>query len=388
MTKALYYPTIDITNEDWLKTAILFWDEINTIVPESIHNPYREVSTQYLSDEGILRPLPVNPEMDLIEDLTNDTLNYLNTNEGFQLLMQGQGAFSAIHRDKLPYEIDRIYRIHNEKLPYLIREIIEEKLDSRICNKAYSDNNWLYVDYNFADFYMTLLANKLAEINSIALLTDNSFSSNLADKARLNNQIAISRNDNYYRNRHKEKSINLTQGLLTNLIIESVRINPTSSLEKIIDFKRQHGDELGLFRTNLVKLTQNVSKEKSIEAIRQEVQDIYKDEFIPAYNNLKKALNSSGIKWIAENCMKVSVFSASATAVPTALLGFSTPTAIFAGLGVSLTTSLISYNSDKRKIIRENPYSYLLAINNEIVNNTDNSNHKIRNWINKFGFKN
>lgn len=35
-TKALYYPTIDILNEDWLKTAVLFWDEINTIVPESM----------------------------------------------------------------------------------------------------------------------------------------------------------------------------------------------------------------------------------------------------------------------------------------------------------------------------------------------------------------
>lgn len=34
-TKALYYPTIDIEDSEWMKTAILFWDEINTIVPES-----------------------------------------------------------------------------------------------------------------------------------------------------------------------------------------------------------------------------------------------------------------------------------------------------------------------------------------------------------------
>ena len=33
-TRALYYPTIDISNEEWLKTAILYWDEINTIVPQ------------------------------------------------------------------------------------------------------------------------------------------------------------------------------------------------------------------------------------------------------------------------------------------------------------------------------------------------------------------
>ena len=368
MTKALYYPTIDITNEDWLKTAVLFWDEINTIVPESVDNPYREVSTQYLSDEGILQPLRVNPEMDLVENLTNETFDYLNTNEGFQLLTQGQGDFSAIHREKLPYEIDRAFRIHNEKLPYLIREIIEEKLDSRLCmNRKYcfSDKDWLYVDFNFANFYMTLLANKLSEINSISLLTDNSFSSNLADKARLNNQVVISRNK-VFRNRTNERPINLTQGLLTNLIVESVKINPTTSLEKILDFKRHHRDELGIFRTNITKLSQNTSKEKPIEAIKQEIQDIYKDEFVPAYNNFKKALNGYGIKWVADTFMKVAVISTGTTAFLPTMLGLAAPQALFAGAGISLTASLVSYNSDKRKIIRENPYSYLLAINNEL----------------------
>ncbi|HKJ81869.1 MAG TPA: hypothetical protein VJ954_07590, partial [Ignavibacteriaceae bacterium] len=79
-TKALFYPTIDIRNEDWLKNAVLFWDEINTIVPSSIVNPYQENTTQYLSDEGILKAMSVSPDNDFIEDLTSDTMNYLNTN--------------------------------------------------------------------------------------------------------------------------------------------------------------------------------------------------------------------------------------------------------------------------------------------------------------------
>lgn len=83
-TKALFYPTIDIRNEDWLKNAVLFWDEISTIVPSTINNPYQRRTTEYLSDEGILRPIHVNPDHDLINDLTDDTLNYLNTNEVFR----------------------------------------------------------------------------------------------------------------------------------------------------------------------------------------------------------------------------------------------------------------------------------------------------------------
>ncbi|GHT36971.1 hypothetical protein FACS189427_09350 [Planctomycetales bacterium] len=351
--RALYYPTIDITNEDWLKTAVLFWDEINMIVPESINNPYRKISTQYLSDEGILKPLRVHSDMDTIEELTADTLNYLNTNEGFQLLTQSQGN-TWIHMDKMPREIREIGRIHPEKLPYAIRHQLERSFDN---------DGWLHTHSSFAIFYMTLLANKLCNDNSISLLTDNIYSSNLADKAKLDNQIFLSDDYEYHRHRHNNKHINIGQGLLTNLIIESISIKPNTSLEDVVQFKRRYSDELGLFRTNIAKLTQQVSTDKSIEAVKQQVQDIYINEFLPAFNNFKKALSGLGIKWSADNFMKIAFFSTGTAAIPTALLGLSIPTAIMAGAGISLVSSAISYNIDKQRQLRENPYSYLLSIN-------------------------
>ena len=95
-TRALYYPTIDISNEAWLKTAILYWDEINTIVPSSIDHPYKQCTTQFLADEGVIKPLFVNSDMDLIEGLTNDVLNYLNSNEGYQVLTHPENGI-AMH---------------------------------------------------------------------------------------------------------------------------------------------------------------------------------------------------------------------------------------------------------------------------------------------------
>jgi hypothetical protein len=351
-TKALYYPTIDILNEEWLKTAVLFWDEINTIVPSSMTNPYRKNTTQYLADEGILRPLRVNPDIDIVDDLTNDTINYLNTNEGFQLLTQQHG-YATLHRDKLPRDVSRLFDIHPEKLPHEIRHILRDNM---------TRDGWFRVGSEFAAFYMTLLANKICDTQSIALLTDNALTSNLTDKVRLDNQIAIKGRDyDYHNERHQEKYIHLAQGLLTNLIIEGVKIK-SSSLDDVVKFKRKHRDELGLFRTNIAKLTQNVSKDKPFEAIRQEVVDIYQDEFLPSYNNFKKALNGSGIKWVSDNFMKVSLISTGATALPMALLGLTLPHALIAGAGVSLITSLISYNEDKKERLRINPYSYLLSV--------------------------
>jgi hypothetical protein len=136
--------------------------------------------------------------------------------------------------------------------------------------------------------------------------------------------------------------------------------------EDVVNFKKRHRDELGLFRTNIAKLTKDVTKDTSFEALKQQVEDIYNDEFLPSYNNFKKALDGSGVKWVSDNFMKISVISTSATALPMALLGLALPQALLAGAGVSIISSLISYNEDKKEKLRTNPYSYLLSVDKGI----------------------
>lgn len=357
-TKALFYPTIDIANENWLKTAILFWDKISTIVPASIDNPYQERATQYLHDIGLLTPIVVHPEQEVIEELVEETMNYLNTNEGFQLLTQGENRY-AIHRDKLPREINRLFDIHPEKLPYEIQHQLHHRM---------TRDGWLRVDGGFAKFYMTLLANKICEREVIAPLTDNSLTSNFSDLIRLDNQIAIYSRDRYYdyRPHHRDRHINLSQGLLINMAIEGISIAEPTSLEDIVNFKDKHQDELGLFRKNVENLTKDIPADASLGQIKQLVENVYVNEFLPGYNGLKDALKGSGIKWVSDNFMKVSLISTGATALPTALLGLSVPYALLAGAGVSIISSLISYNVDKRATLRNSPYSYLLSVNNGI----------------------
>lgn len=356
-TKALFYPTIDIKNENWLKTAILFWDEINTIVPESINNPYKERATQYLSDEGILKPIQVSPDNDFIEELSEETFDYLNTNEGFQLLTE-DGRY-GLHRDKLPRDISRLFDIYPEKLPYEIQRILHHRM---------TDDGWLRVDGGFAKFYMTLLANKICERHAISPLTDDTFSSSLSNLVKLDNQISIGGHRMNYDHHHRSRGrqINLAQGLLVDMAIDSITISETPSIDDIVKFKRRHQDELGLFRKNIENLTKNIPTDATLIQIRQMVEDVYVNEFLPGYNELKAALSGSGIKWVADNFMKISLFSTGATAVPTVLLGLPVPIALYAGAGISVISSLVSYNIDKRTTLRNNPYSYLLEVNKGI----------------------
>ncbi|WP_369695294.1 DUF6236 family protein [uncultured Parabacteroides sp.] len=148
-----------------------------------------------------------------------------------------------------------------------------------------------------------------------------------------------------------------------------MRCNYTSanlSIDDILKFKRRHQGELGLFRANIESLTRNIPVDATIEQIQQQVRDIYKNQFEPGYNDLKRCLKGAGIKWFANNLLKISFFSTGATTIPTALLGLSVPFALLAGTTISLISSIVLYNAEKRDIIRHNPYSYLLTMNKGI----------------------
>ncbi len=53
----LYHPFIDIEDGRWLRNAVLFWEEIQTIAPSGIRRPYRCEDSKILHAEGYLTPV-------------------------------------------------------------------------------------------------------------------------------------------------------------------------------------------------------------------------------------------------------------------------------------------------------------------------------------------
>lgn len=359
-TTALYYPWIDVRDESWLKNALLYWENIRTIVPESIDDPYTTRTAKEAYEAELLQPLYVESRMQVINELTDDVLKYLDSPEGTEVLMTRDiRDYQLIHPDKLPSEIRELVDIHPDKLS----ERVEGELRSRLSSNS---QEWIAVDGRFASFYMTLLATRLSENSGVGLLTDMAANSKLANAAKLDANLRFPsrrRSRNTYDGYRQTQNISpsLAQGVLADLIFERIKIDPDTSLKNLLKFRRENADELGRFRVKLAELTKNISSEQSIERLQQEVNDIFINEVNPSINALKKGLTSSNIKWVTEGFLKVSCFSAPPTSLPLALIGLSIPHALLAGAGVSLVASLILYNCDKAEKLRQNPYSYLLT---------------------------
>ena len=363
-TRALYYPHIDIANSGWLKTAVLFWDSISTIVPESVRQPYRQRDTEYLADIGFLQPIYVHSGDESVVGIEDDIINAIFTPSFLALFSNPQHMRSeGIFHEKMSYRLREILGnmregIYAEKISKNLHYILRDFSDV-----FYHDGQY-YFDDSFAYLYMVTLANKICENRSIALVTSDSQSEDFANLLRLDNQHPVIFDRDYrrvlrrLRDYHREK--HYEQGVMLNLIIDGLRISPEAPLTDIIAFKEQHKDELRAFRIQLSELVQDIKPGPTLKATQETIRNIYDGEFLRDYNNLTKALESSRIKWVADNLIKISAVSASTTGIPM-MLGATAPQALLAGAGISLLASVISYNVDKQQILQNNPYSYLLA---------------------------
>jgi hypothetical protein len=370
MSQAIFYPWIDIQDEAWLKTSLLYWDSIRTIVPTSVDSPYSTDSGRALQDAGFLVPLRVNSGMEEIEELADDALTYLTTSEGAELLVGGNDwRRHDIHIEKLPYRLRRLADMHPEKLPHEIRSLF-----SMSSNRG---SEWIQVDDGFALFYMTLLATRLADRVGASLLTPLPAAERLAIAARLDSQlngiVPWGIHGPWHRWREYEAfgprrrmPRHLAPGLLAQLAIQRIAIDPETPIDRLLTFREQHKDELSIFRTKIEQLTAAVEADLSLEALRQRILDLHANEVEPALADLKNALHGRKIRWLGDGLLKVAFLSAGSSTMLVAA-GLAVPTALLAGAGLSLIVSGTMYNVDRRESLRGNPFAYLLSMERELA---------------------
>jgi len=355
MAQALFYPWIDIRDDAWLKTSLLYWDSVRTIVPESIDAPYSTETGRALEAAGFLIPLRVHSGMDEIEQLADAALAYVGTPEAAGLFLAERGGPGTL--------------VHTDKLSLRLRAFAD-----RLASRD-GEPDWLRVDEKFADFYMTLLATKLAERIGAGLLTPLPAADRLAIAARLDAQLnglvpAGSDGSRHWQEHEafgppRRVPMTLARGMLAHLAIERMAVAVDTPLDQLLDFRERHRDELALFRTKVEQLVAGIDTDQPIEAMRQRIADLHDNEVAPAITNLKRALAGRGIRWFGDGLHKIACLSAASSSM-LVVAGLSVPTALLAGAGVSAIVSATMYNVDKHESLRANPYTYLLSVGREL----------------------
>lgn len=375
---ALYYPHINLTNKNWLKHALLFWDELSRIVPSSVIPS---------DNEDIIK---IRSETNFIKDHSPDGWEISKTFNQFSVFLE-----DFIDSDKLfthfrreintknwrKYQQERkMFRDDYEFRREIIRAatlsngsyIHIAKIDWRLKEKLFNfglaipgENeweDWVKIDNEIGYLYMTFLAKSISDKRSLPLVTDTeeffsaSTAFNLAD-------------DRNYGEEFKYK--------IGNLLISSVvpkNIN-SITIDKILEIREKYSEERINFFNSITELSQNIPDIDNelvlLEALRH-----YESTLKNQTLQLKSAYDINKIETITK-FLSISV--------PSILVSLSSyipvqyqSVGVGAGLLFGVSSSLAGIKKERDQL-RQKPLSYLLSINSELSG--DNLLRKINDGI-------
>jgi len=267
MNSLLYYPYINLPQNDWTIRALLYYDKVNSIVPAQYF--YEPEHYDPFMREAIMNELitPINP-MDVLNnpyEVSLKFIEYLSTRKG--VIESRRRVFSnqahKIHRDKFlsPYKQCKLHinKFDSDVFDYLMEIGLAERIDY----------NWYNVENKTANDLMFLLSSVIADKIQSTLATDKidySFS-----------QIYTQNNDVELRNRQYKRDL-----ILKNLIPYPKQID----LSNLRRFKEKHHDLLIAFSSKVesIVLNQAISPESQMFKLTLDELKLQKEELSARMN--------------------------------------------------------------------------------------------------------
>lgn len=352
----LYYPTINIPRKSWLRHALLYWDEVSSIVPKSYDDKILNKLSpdiHYLIDEGQFRA--IKPES-LVHNQDNWEAFHQFRDEFMQTVKSPtfrqfikrnhKSGSSRIHIDKIAR--NGVARIHNNKTTDGIFHFLQEEGLAMRDNKKFE---WVFFEKTTALLYMSLLAKYLADIDG--------------EQTTIGTDYATYENFNFKRVKEKDGFP------VVSFSLDNVLPTPKDNvpLEKILDFKRKRKQNLIHFKKHLSDFQIKISKTKSQTELK-EVAITFQESLVTGVEDLRAVLGDakidSGLKSFKSliNLKSPTMLATAGAFLNNKLDLISLPvhfTAIgLSGIGaIELTCNYIELRNKQRAKERESPFSYI-----------------------------
>lgn len=405
---ALYFPSMDISNAGWLKSAALFWDKIYTIAPQRIENPFFLTESRLCAEAGILEPLRCDLHADVLKDVGDRILDFQTAPQSERVadahpildaLASARGNMRDVSHEELkslvgtyavlPEQLQSLFEslgarhrresdealshqmlvgaleahvttLSMAQLPFLdfwtgffrsagVLPMVSGKISDEYREAMMEDyrhaKDFVLTDARFVRIYMSLLAELLARKLSLSPLTDN------AECAAVNLSPLFA---NF-------KDAHHARGALVSVVMENLRIDPVTPIEDLIDFRQKKSDQLaelaGKFET-LKTTVQNAEDRREMELSARRV---YENEIRPALNKLRSSLRDKAIGSAWDGVQTATTFSMAPSAAIWAL-GAPPVIALGAGAAIAIAGVAIKASRGHNEARSASPFTYLLDL--------------------------
>lgn len=322
---ALYYPSIEFADPEWLWASSLIWDRIYRIVPKD-YEPEDSDNVRKLSETGEIG-VPIHPD-EYAKAVSVKFINKLHSSHWDAAALSG-----SLENDYV--------RLHHDKVDVRLRNLIVAK------GRGASHGDWLYVPTDFEALYMTYLANYISEIENLNLVTDES--------AAWTGSTYFS-----YDGRIKDwPSKEYPKVLAAMLVRDFVPVNIINiSPRKLLSFRERRRDERHRFVGAVRNAAERLANCHDVKIAQDVYQDIKKDvaESLEEYRKSMDLLKVEG--WTG---IKTLMFPATTSMLGKLIDLDPSKLKIISAVGVAMgaVSGLAVVAQKRKKLIHEYDYSYL-----------------------------
>jgi hypothetical protein len=241
----LYYPSIEFMNDSWVKAALLFWDKIYRIVPES-YKPNDSDEICIAKSEGFVEDIKLN-----YDDLKATAEDFEKFSSTLEFIPAGFGSTT--------YEVD----LHHEKLDKRLQAFFTTKFGS------YDKRGFYSVPSDIASGYMFFLASTASKRRNIAKLTDTRDMFAAMAYFDVNGQFDEILNDAS----REEQYANI---VIENLIPADIEC---IAMAKVIELHKKIAKYKNEFRESIIELNNTISCIEDVEFAKKEI-DTFKRQIM------------------------------------------------------------------------------------------------------------
>jgi hypothetical protein len=387
----LYYPTIRLPRGSWLNQAILYWDQIGSIVPQRWNDQYRArqspneqirveytgATTNFFINGEYVRDRDFNKQyLSLEESKDLEDRGIIRTIRPEMLIQGNQSKLREFENDFLRtifYRQRNLHKIGDTKPWYDETWLLEDKVSHAIIEKlkkAHLVHSQIEKDHDLAsyvfesetaDIYMTLLARYLADI-------DSKFTVPITDISKYW--------DLNYKTRNRKDRF-LCAKILFHLPVPQADI----PLEKILNFREANKVDLKKLHLTLSKLELNVGRSDDYSEIDGKCAETA-EEIMIQIHDINERFREERISTIPQSIYSVvnkqtvieGAVIGQTIGAPTSLaltgnpenpliIGCTTIAGIAAKMGIKIGNDWIAMKNRQSALIRESGFSYLFKAN-------------------------
>lgn len=343
---ALYYPTIDIPTDSWLRQAVCYWDQVGSIVPRDYDHWADEQAIQryvpdiqYLYEEEVFRPF--NPDSLVQRDFTavrefTQELNATINSPRFRKLLPT--------REKR----ERNVQVYQQKVTSIACDFLERK---KLVERRPNDPWFYYFEQNTALVYMSLLAKYLAR-------SDGGITVPSTDQE-------VFQQLNFHATRKDDASIALSTSMKNILPVPSNDV----SFKTILKFKKQYRQQLLDFRSEIDTYQSAVQSCEDIRLVGEE-NVRFREKMEREVSRLEVSMRKSRISTVFGSLQSfikptspalvgaTAMLAGQATSLTTLPVTWLISGAVGAGV-IEVAAHLIKKSEEKADAFSKSPYSYV-----------------------------